>query len=80
MMVNQKMYLGPCPDGQFRHVYVKSIHMKRVAVEGVQRGDSCSVAVRPVKRKDAFTREDCRRGMVLVDSVPLIDGSMTAQF
>lgn len=43
--------------------------MKRTPVDGVKRGDSCAMAVRPVKRKETFSREDVRRGMVMVDNV-----------
>eukprot|EP00455_Lapot_gusevi_P025667 TRINITY_DN270_c0_g1_i2.p1 TRINITY_DN270_c0_g1~~TRINITY_DN270_c0_g1_i2.p1 ORF type:complete len:434 (+),score=120.80 TRINITY_DN270_c0_g1_i2:208-1509(+) len=69
ILLNQKLLLGPCSDSTFKSVMVKSIHMKRVPVDGVRRGDSCAMALRPVKRKDQFSREDVRRGMVLVDSL-----------
>lgn len=75
--LNQKMMLGPCPDGTFRNVLVKSIHIKRLSVEGVRVGDSCAVAVRPFKRKDQFTRDEVRRGMVLVDSLDQLRPSLS---
>lgn len=67
--VNQKLLLGPFNDGSFRQALIKTIHMKRTPVDSVKRGDSCAMAIRPVKRKEMFTRQDVRKGMVLIDSV-----------
>jgi len=77
LALNQKLLLGPCPDGSFRHVLLKSIHMKRLPVDGVKMGDSCAIALRPFKRKDQFSRDEVRRGMVLVDSLDSLKPSKT---
>ena len=37
----------------------------------------CDAQIRPLKRKDAFTRDDVRRGMVLVDSIDTLRPSFS---
>jgi hypothetical protein len=39
--------------------------------------ETCGAQIRPLKRKDAFTRDDVRRGMVLVDSIDTLRPSFS---
>ena len=46
LAMNQRMLLGPCPDGSFRAVLLKSLHLKRLPVDAARMGDSVSISVR----------------------------------
>ena len=48
LAMNQRMLLGPCPDGSFRTVLLKSLHLKRLPVDAARMGDSVSISVRGV--------------------------------
>ena len=49
---NQKLFLGPFTDCTFKEILVRSVHMKRVQVEDAIAGETCSVALRFIKRKE----------------------------
>jgi len=59
--INDKMLFGPDSLGRFSKVEFKGIHNKRVAVDSAQAGQSCSFAVKKIKRSQV------RKGMLLVD-------------
>ena len=48
--INDKMLFGPDSLGRFSKVEFKGIHNKRVAVDSAQAGQSCSFAVKKIKR------------------------------
>lgn len=62
-------WLGPYVDGSWIPVTVRTLHQKRVAMEECVAPLSCSVSLKPVRRKDLelLKRELIRKGMVLVD-------------
>ncbi|KAH3764883.1 GTP-binding protein 1 [Pelomyxa schiedti] len=61
-----KVLLGPDQFGNFNPILIKSIHTKRMAVKQVKAGQTASVAIKKLLRKDV------RKGMVIVpfDSHP----------
>eukprot|EP00299_Pterocystis_sp_00344_P015006 c7477_g1_i1.p1 GENE.c7477_g1_i1~~c7477_g1_i1.p1 ORF type:complete len:491 (-),score=96.02 c7477_g1_i1:142-1497(-) len=61
--VNDNLLLGPDGFGQFNSVTIKGIHTNCMPVMEVYAGQSCSFALKKVKRKDV------RKGMVMVDPV-----------
>ena len=63
---NQKLFLGPFTDCSFKEILIRSVHMKRVAVEDAREGESCSISFRFVKRKEIVDRIMIRKGMVAV--------------
>jgi len=69
--VNQQMYLGPFKDGGFRPVLIKGIHMKRTSVEHVGAGKMCCVAIKPKSKKQPISKEEIRKGMVLLDTMSI---------
>lgn len=62
LLPGSTMLLGPFSDGDFKSCVVRSIHVKRTAVDKVNLGTSCAVAIRGNK---SLKREQIRRGMVL---------------
>lgn len=58
--VNDEMLFGPDSLGAFQKVTFKGIHNKRVAVEKAQAGQSCSFAVKKIKRNQV------RKGQLLI--------------
>lgn len=46
--VNDTLLLGPDSLGQFQPVVIKGIHRKRMAVECVEGGQTCSFALKKV--------------------------------
>ena len=65
---NQHLFLGPFADCSLKEILVRSVHMKRVAVAEARAGESCSVSLRFVKRKEVVERGMIRKGMVAVSS------------
>ncbi|KII71942.1 GTP-binding protein 1 [Thelohanellus kitauei] len=57
---NDDMLLGPTPEGQFLPIKIKSIHRKRDSVDMVYAGQTCSIALKKIKR------DEIRKGMVIV--------------
>lgn len=58
--VNDEMLFGPDSLGAFQRVGFKGIHNKRVPVETAQAGQSCSFAVKKIKRSQV------RKGQLLI--------------
>ena len=73
--VNSKFMIGPFHDGTFKPVLIRSVHMKRTPVDCVKRGDSCAMNIRPLKKKENFSRDEIRKGMVIVDSTEVANSS-----
>lgn len=59
--MNDVLLLGPDPLGQFAPVAIKGIHRKRMPVREVRAGQTCSFALKKIKRNQI------RKGMFLVD-------------
>jgi len=66
---NQKLYLGPFSDGNFKEIITRSVHIKRCNVKYAQEGESCSISFRFLKRKEIVDRSLIRKGMVLVSHI-----------
>lgn len=60
LSVNDEMLFGPDSLGAFQKVTFKGIHNKRVPVETAQAGQSCSFAVKKIKRNQV------RKGQLLI--------------
>ena len=58
--VNDEMLFGPDSLGAFQKVTFKGIHNKRVPVTTAQAGQSCSFAVKKIKRNQV------RKGQLLI--------------
>uniref|UniRef100_A0A6B2G7T0 GTP-binding protein 1 (Trinotate prediction) n=1 Tax=Myxobolus squamalis TaxID=59785 RepID=A0A6B2G7T0_MYXSQ len=56
--------IGPDESGKFIRVSIKSIHRKRSPVDTVYAGQSCSFALKKIKRNEV------RKGMVIVSTQP----------
>lgn len=59
--LNDNLLLGPDPLGHFAPVLIKGIHRKRMPVREVRAGQTCSFALKKIKRNQI------RKGMFLVD-------------
>jgi len=66
IFANQRLFLGPFTDCSFKEILVRSVQMKRVQVDDAVAGETCSVALRFVKRKEVVDRVMIRKGMVAV--------------
>lgn len=64
---NTVLLLGPDKADTYRPVSVKSIHVNRVTTDKAIAGQFASLAIRPTNKKDLLTREDFRKGMIMVD-------------
>lgn len=64
---NQIALLGPDKNKSFKSVTLKSIHVNRVATEIAVAGQFACFSIKPTKNTDKLTREELRRGMVLID-------------
>jgi len=63
---NQRLFMGPFSDGNFKEILVKSVHVKRSPVTESFSGQCCSIAFRFVKRKEIVDRCMIRKGMCLL--------------
>jgi GTPase len=59
-----KCYLGPDNDGKFKIVEIVNIHCKKIPVKYSYKGQYCSIYI---KNQNGLTKEDVRKGMVLLD-------------
>ena len=65
--INQVALLGPDKAKGFKSVTLKSIHINRVPAEIAVAGQFACFSIKPTKNTDKLTREEIRRGMVLID-------------
>jgi GTPase len=64
LVSESKCLLGPYNDGNYKIVEVVNIHCKKIPVKFVNRGQYCSIYI---KSENGLTKEDVRKGMVLLD-------------
>lgn len=67
--VKQNAYLGPDKNKAYKLVTIKSIHSNRVPVEVAHAGQPACLAIKPSKANETLTRDELRKGMVLIDPV-----------
>jgi len=65
--VKQIALLGPDKEGGYKSVSIKSIHCNRVPVDSVLAGQPACLAIKPSKANETLTRDELRKGMVLID-------------
>jgi len=72
LKVGQVVMLGPDKEGQFKQVQIKTIHFKRMDVDYVEAGNSCSVKLKSLDKKFELKTDNFRKGMVILGSdVPM---------
>lgn len=64
---NITLSLGPDKANVFKQVHVKTIHVNRVAADQALAGQYACLSIKPVNKKDSLSRDDFRKGMVLID-------------
>lgn len=69
--VNNVLFVGPDRSGSFTQVMIKSIECRRIPVSEVKKGQSATYALRPVNRKVVLKKSWFRKGMVLIDALPV---------
>lgn len=67
--VNQNLYLGPDATGQFVAVNVRSMECRRQGIEEAKKGQSVTLAIKPLSRKVVLKRANFRKGMVLASGL-----------
>ena len=65
--INQNMCLGPDSTGSFKSVSVKGIHNKRVPIESAVAGQSVSLNIKSINKKEVLKKNSYKKGMVLID-------------
>ncbi len=65
--VNTQLILGPDKTNSQKMVLIKSIHFNRIAVDKVEPGQFCCLALRSLKKKEELTKKDFRKGIILLD-------------
>lgn len=65
--LNHQCYLGPDKAKGFKTVVIKSIHVNRSPREEAYSGEYACFNIRPLKATEKLTRNDFRKGMVLLD-------------
>lgn len=65
--LNQQCYLGPDKGKGFKTVVIKSIHVNRSPREEAYSGEYACFNIRPLKANEKLSRNDFRKGMVLLD-------------
>lgn len=76
--VKQNCLLGPDKNKGYKAVTIKSIHSNRVPVENAYAGQPACLAIKPTKANETLTRDELRKGMVLID--PLLKCDPTKHF
>jgi GTPase len=66
LFVGQKLFLGPDPNGDFRHVQVKSLHKLCISSDRLYEGQHATLAIKTIGKKDPLRRSNIRKGMVLI--------------
>ena len=67
MRINSKYYLGPDTSGNFKIVEVTDIHCKSINVNYVYKGQYCSVCIKSLGEINTLTRDNVKKGMLLLD-------------
>jgi len=65
---NSQLLMGPTKMNEYKQVVVRSIHFNRVPVDEVYSGQFCTLALKPVKKKEEIDKNDLRKGVVLLDN------------
>ena len=66
--LNQKLLMGPTPEGDFKLVQVREIHFLRVPVNELCCGNSCSLRLKSLDKSYDLKTSNFRKGMVLLDA------------
>lgn len=64
---NQVALLGPDKNKSFKSVTLKTIHLNRVLSDVAVAGQFACFSIKPTKNTDKLTKEEIRRGMILID-------------
>ncbi len=72
--INDVIRIGPFDNGEFRPTRIRSIHYKRVPVQAVHAGQSCTFALHQIKH------DEIRKGMVLTNDWPKIEEKVKRVF
>lgn len=64
---NQVALLGPDKNKSFKSVTLKTIHLNRVLTDVAVAGQFACFSLKPTKNTDKLTKEEIRRGMILID-------------
>lgn len=67
IVIGQVLNLGPDSTGAFKPVVAKGIHHKRVPIEKASVGQSVSINIKCVAKKEVLKKNSYKKGMVLVD-------------
>jgi len=65
---NTQLLMGPTKMNEYKQVSVRSIHFNRVPVDEVYSGQFCTLALKPLKKKEEIDKNDLRKGVVLLDN------------
>lgn len=65
---NSQLLMGPTKMNEYKQVAVRSIHFNRVPVDEVYSGQFCTLALKPLKKKEEIDKNDLRKGVVLLDN------------
>ena len=67
ILINSKYFLGPDSMGYFKMVEVTDIHCKSLNVSYAYKGQYCSVCIKSLGSINTLTRENVKKGMLLLD-------------
>ena len=67
MLINSKYFLGPDSMGNFKMVEVTDIHCKSLNVSYAYKGQYCSVCIKSLGSINTLSRENVKKGMLLLD-------------
>lgn len=65
---NAQLLMGPTKNNEYKQVMIRSIHFNRVPVDEVYSGQFCTLALKPLKKKEDIDKNDLRKGIVLLDN------------
>jgi GTPase len=67
LSIGQVLNLGPDSTGSFKPVVIKGIHHKRMPVDRAVTGQSVSLNIKCVAKKEVLKKSSYKKGMVLID-------------
>ena len=67
IVIGQVLNLGPDSTGMFKPVIVRGIHHMRVPIERAASGQSISINIKSIAKKEVLKRSTYKKGMVLID-------------